>query len=180
MGTLYFKKVTQSVESHPFDCGVSSINDYVRGSYYPMVIQQAYAYSIMSGDKILGYYQMMFKDISLDKFPEHIADYSFDDSYRKVTAVHLRYIAIDKKYQGLKIGTAALEIIMDKCRRLADNWPVRVITIDANVNLLQWYKKFDFQEMPRNAESQEGVTVAMYYAFTTYDKELREYCEGAF
>ncbi|MBQ6982253.1 MAG: GNAT family N-acetyltransferase [Synergistaceae bacterium] len=180
MRTLRFKKVTQSVESSPFDCGVRSINEYVRWSYYPMLTHQAYAYSIMSRDKILGYYQVMFKDINLDKFPAHIADYSFDDDYRKTTAIHLRYIAIDKKYQGLKIGTAALEVIMGKCRKLADNWPVRVITIDAKVNLIQWYRKFDFQEMPRNAESQDGVTVSMYYAFTTYDKELLEYCEGAF
>lgn len=175
MGTLYFKKVTQSVESCPFDCGVQSINEYVKGSYYPLIIQHAYAYSIMSGNSVLGYYQVMFKDIALDKFPEHIADYSFDNNYMKVTAIHLRYIAIDKKYQRHKIGTAAMEIFMKECRKLADNWPVRAITIDANVDLVGWYKKFGFHEMPCNAGSQEGVTTPMYYAFTTYNRELSEY-----
>lgn len=64
---------------------------------------------------------------------------------------------------------------MKKCRNLADNWPVRVITIDANVDLVEWYKKFGFHEMPCNVGGQEGVTTPMYYAFTTYNRELSEY-----
>ena len=43
METLEFERVTQEVETCCFDCGVDSINEYVRESYYPMILQHAYA-----------------------------------------------------------------------------------------------------------------------------------------
>ena len=175
MGTLQIKKVTQSVENSPFDCGVESINEYVRHSYYPLIIQHAYAYSIASEDKILGYYQVLFRDIELDKFPEQIADYSFDEHYLKVTALHIRYIAIDKKYQGRGIGTVVMKVIIKKCRELATDWPVRVITLDANVNLEKWYSGFDFQVMPSNVAGQEGVTTTMYLDCMRHSDKLEQY-----
>lgn len=175
MGILQFRKVTQSVENSPFDCGVESINYYVRHSYYPLIIQQAYAYSVASKDKVLGYYQVLFRDIELDKFPEHIAEYRFDDHYLKLTALHIRYIAIDKKYQRLGIGTSVMRTIIKNCRELADVWPVRVITLDANVNLVRWYSGFDFRKTLSNTAGQDGVTTMMFLDCMRYSAELEEY-----
>lgn len=175
MGTLQFKKVTQSVENLPFDCGVESINEYVRTSYYPLIIQHAYAYSVMSGGKVLGYYQVLFRDIELEKFPEEISDYSFDEHNLKVTAVHIRYIAIDKKYQKHKVGTSVMKSIIKRCRELANDWPIRVITLDANVDLVKWYSGFDFKVMPSNVADQEGVTTTIYLNCMKYADELLEY-----
>ena len=175
MGILQIRKVTQSVENSPFDCGVESINKYVRDSYYPLIIQQAYAYSIASRDKVLGYYQVLFRDIELDKFPEYIAGYSFDDHYLKLTALHIRYIAIDKKYQRLGIGTSVMRIIIKSCRELADVWPVRVITLDANVDLVRWYSGFDFKQTLSNIAGQDGVTTMMFLDCMRYSAELDEY-----
>ena len=47
MGKLLFEKVTKDIEtidSSSFDCGVDSINGYIRESYYPTIFQEAYAY----------------------------------------------------------------------------------------------------------------------------------------
>ena len=175
MRTLQFKKVTQDVEDHHFDCGVQSINEYVKFSYWPFIIQHAYAYSITYGDKVLGYYQLLFRDIELEKLPPDIADYDFDEHYRKVTAVHIRYIAIDKAYQGHKIGTNVMKAIINDCRELAKDWPIRVITLDANVDLVDWYSGFDFQVMPYNTPGQDGITTAMCLDCMMHSEELAQY-----
>ena len=112
METLEFERVTQEVETCCFDCGVDSINEYVRESYYPMILQHAYAYCVARRGRILGYYQIMFKEIELDAFLEEISDYS-DEGLNKnrISTVHIRYIAVDSRYQGHKIGTKVLEVI---------------------------------------------------------------------
>ncbi len=57
MGKLVFQRVTKNVSEETFDCGVESINDYVRNSYYPSIAQHAYAYNISGNGKSLGYIQ---------------------------------------------------------------------------------------------------------------------------
>lgn len=61
MGKLQFIEVDNKVEDAIFDCGIESINNYIRESYYPHIVQNAYTYSIMYKDIILGYYQIMFR-----------------------------------------------------------------------------------------------------------------------
>lgn len=179
MGTLKFKKVTKSVEDSPFECGVESINEYVRNSYYPLLLQHAYTFSIMREETILGYYQVLFRDIELDKFPEEISEYSSCVKNDKISAIHIRYIAVDKKYQRHSIGTNVLKVIIEKCRKLSEEWPIRVITIDAIDSLINWYSSIGFKKMQKNTGCQDGVTTAMYFDCMKYSKELKEYNEAS-
>lgn len=119
MGKLQFIEVDNKVEDATFDCGIESINNYIRESYYPHIIQNAYTYSIMYKDIILGYYQIMFREIKLEDFPEEISDYSTEINNSKLSAVHIRFIAIDEKYQKNGIGTAVLHTIIEKVRQLS-------------------------------------------------------------
>ena len=176
METLEFKKITRSVEDYPFECGVASINEYVRNSYYQLLIQHVCTFSIMYKESVVGYYQVLFRDIELDKFPEDISDYSSSDiKSNKITAVHIRYIAIDKQYQKHGIGTAVLKVIIKKCLKLSEEWPIRVINIDALDNLVNWYSKVGFKKMQRNTGGQDDITTAMYFDCMIYSKELKEY-----
>ncbi len=178
MGTLQFKRVTQEVEKLPFDCGVASINEYVKNSYYPTIVQHAYAYSIISKEKILGYYQVMFREIELGDFPEDISDYNPGVKEDKISAVHIRYIAVDKNFHGHKIGTGTLQTIIKDVEELADVWPIRVITIDARLDLVEWYERQGFIKMKNNTVGQDIATVAMYFDCMKYSKELEEYLES--
>lgn len=115
MGTLRFKKVTADIKKTSFDCGVASINEYVRDSYYPTIIQHAYAYSIMDEKyRILGYCQVLFREIEIDIFPNDIADYDSEIKDGKISAMHIRFIAIDKRYHKHGIGTSSLKVIIKK------------------------------------------------------------------
>ena len=75
METLYYRKVTQGVENTDFDCGNSTINQYIKNSYFPVLTQQAYAYSVLCKDNTVGYYMVMFREIDIHDFPDEISDY---------------------------------------------------------------------------------------------------------
>ncbi len=178
MATFQFRLVTQQVENSSFDCGVNSINDYVKNSYYPLITQQAYTYSITAEKVLLGYYQILFREIIIEDFPEEISDY-YDPGVKdgKITSLHIRYIAIDKDYQNKNIGTGALRSIIKDVLDYADFLPIRVITIDARNDLVDWYKSEGFEEMKINTEGQDGTTVAMFYDCMKYSSELEEYLD---
>lgn len=178
MGEIDFIRVTRAVESQKFDCGVESINDYVRNSYFPLIAQHAYAYNIVYKNISLGYIQYLFTDIELDYFPEDIAEINPCIKDDKLSALHIRFLAIDKEYQNRKLGTTALQIMIRDVEDMAEHWPVRLITIDARIDLVQWYEKLGFRKMCVNTVGQDGVTVAMYFDCMRYSTELREYIEA--
>lgn len=178
MGKLQFIEVDNKVEDAIFDCGIESINNYIRESYYPHIVQNAYTYSIMYKDIILGYYQIMFREIKLEDFPEEISDYSTEINNSKLSAVHIRFIAIDEKYQKNGIGTAVLHTIIEKVRQLSIFWPIRVITIDAKLDLIGWYSEIGFNKMIHNTAGQDGTTEVMYFDCMNHMNQLKEYLDS--
>lgn len=177
METLQFKKVGRDVETTSFDCGVESINKYIKNSYFPTIMQHAYAYSIMNNGLILGYYQVLFREIELKEFPDDIAELDPCIKEGKISSVHIRFIAIDKRYQKKKIGTSSLKTIIKYISEFAENMPIRVITIDARKDLLDWYYKIGFNKMMKNAVGQDCVTEAMYFDCLKDGNELKKYLE---
>lgn len=178
MEELQFKRVTKDVEYGEFDCDVSSINEDVKHSYYPHILQHAYTYSIVAREKILGYFQIMFRDVEIKDFPEDISEYESGVKDRTVSAIHIRFIAIDKNYQRRGIGQSVLNTLIMRVNRLAEKWPIRIVTIDARCDLVDWYTKCGFRRMLHNKEGQEGVTIAMYLDCIHYEDELNEYIEN--
>lgn len=180
MAKIQFIRVTKEIENADFDCGIDSINKYVKGSYFPTIAQHAYAYNIMSGSIMLGNFMIMFREILLEDFPEEIADVDAGVKDNRISAVHVRYLAIDGQYQRREIGTYALKVIIRRIEDMAVNWPIRVITIDARSDLIGWYEKIGFRRMHQNTLGQEGVTVAMYFDCMVYYNELKEYMENCY
>ena len=129
------------------------------------------------GDIILGFYQVMFREVILDDFPDDISysDSGIDDS--KIVAVHIRFIAVDSRFHKNKIGTNILRVVVKRIKDLSKEWPIRVITIDARKELVEWYKQEGFIPMKNNTPGQDGVTDAMYFNLVNYPEEIDEYCE---
>lgn len=178
MGELQFKIVSRKVEQSNFDCGIESINADIVNSYYPTILQHAYAYSIIANNRIVGYFQIMFRDIELNDLPEDISEYDSGKKENKISAVHINFIAIDKRYHRNNLGTFTLRIIIEYVRQLTQRWPIRIITIDARNELIHWYKEEGFLFMPHNRVGQDGVTRAMYMDCFRYQKELNDYIES--
>lgn len=102
MGTLEFRRVTKDVENREFDCGISSINEYVKDSYFPSIAQHAYAYNIVYKNLSIGYIQFLFRDVELDCFPDEISDIDPGVKKNTLSALHIRFLAIDMPYQDIK------------------------------------------------------------------------------
>ena len=177
MDKLAFERVTKDVSDHNFDCGVDSINEYVRDSYYPSIAQHAYAYNIIGKGKTLGYIQYLFRDVELEYFPDDIADVDPGVKENTLSALHIRFLAIDRRYQNRHIGTSVLETVIKIIEDLASSWPIRLITIDARTDLVKWYEKIGFKKMKKNTPGQEGVTIAMYYDCIKFPQELIAFME---
>ena len=175
MEELDIRLVTKDVGNKPFDCGVGSINSYVLESYYPSIIQHAYTYCLKYNDLVLGYYQVLFRDILLDYFPDEVSEYDAGLKDGKITAVHIRFIAIDKQYQHNNLGTNVLRIVIKQVIELSKKWPIRVITIDAINTLVKWYEREGFRKMVENTPGQDDVTEAMYFDCMLYSDELERY-----
>lgn len=175
MTKIQFSEVNRDIESSAFDCGEPDINEYIRNSYYPLLLQHAYTYEIKADGMILGYYQILFRRIELDEFGDEISEHNPGFKESMISAVHIRYIAIDHRYQNKGIGTEIIKVIIRNVEGFVESWPIRVITIDAKDKLVGWYKKLGFVEMTKNPDEQDGYTTAMYFDCLKNMAELTEY-----
>jgi len=76
------------------------------------------------------------------------------------TAVHIRYIAIDKRVQNQGIGTIVFKGILSELIKLSEKYPIRIITLDALAKYYEWYKKIGFKDIP--GKESDGITYPMY------------------
>lgn len=181
MAQLYFELISRSSQADKkWDCGNETINQYVYDSYFPALAQHAYAYNIYTYNKkgievSLGYIQILFRDVELDYFPSDISDIDPCIKETGLPAIHIRYLAIDKKYQHKAIGTQALNTMIKKIQELSKEWPICMITIDSRQELVKWYEKVGFRVMKKNWPGQDGYNVGMFYKCINKEEELYNY-----
>lgn len=178
MAQLCIQQISGDVQSGYFTCGKKCIDEMVSASYYTTILQHAYAYEVLAGtnNTIVGYYMLMFKKIVLNDYPEKISDYRelLDDCF----SVHIKYIAVDKRYQGKKIGTYILGTIVKKTFELVKNWPVRLITLDSTPDNLKWYKSKGFAILNKQQEIDGDYTVEMYMDCLINPQKVDSYLES--
>lgn len=180
MSKLIYRLLQEDIKKGTFDCGVNKINEYIVKSFFATLLQHGYAYQIIYNDGIVvGYYMITFNHVSIDSCPEAISEYT-SELNDFLYCAEIKYLAIDKKYQGKKIGTYVLLAIIKDIKEYAVHLPIRLITIDARNDLVSWYKKMGFAEFPQNPKWQEGVTTKMYMDCLLHQKELDEYLSSLF
>lgn len=177
MSKLRYKILESDITEGMFDCGVESINKYVIHSYLATLLQHGYAYQIFYEDKVIGYYMITFSHIRIEDCPEAISDYTSGLS-DFLYSIEIKYLAIDKRYQKRKIGTYVLSSVVKNIRECTQVFPIRLITIDARVDLVKWYERMGFVQFPYNTEHQNGYTVKMYIDCLLRQKKLEEYMES--
>lgn len=176
MSKLTYKFLQENIEEGKFDCGVKAINQYVKDSYLATLLQHGYAYQILYNSVVVGYYMLTFNHVRIEECPDAISEYTSGLS-DYIYTVEIKYLAIDKKYQKHGIGTAVLPSIIKSIKDYALTFPIRLITIDARIDLVEWYRKFGFVKFPGNPVWQEGYTTKMYIDCMIRQKELDDYIE---
>ena len=173
MAKIQFERISSKNQLENFDCGNASINIDIKEAYFPDLLQHAYTYCVKSGETTLGVYQIMFREVQLDDFPEDISDFTTEIKDNTISAVHIRFVAVEKKYQHNKIGKMIVQSIIKQVEQLNLRWPVRIITIDALEDLVPWYESIGFKKAIYNPPESEGITVAMFFDCMSLDNKTK-------
>jgi len=176
MGKLAVRKLCYDVQEGTFDCGNGSINRCIYESYYPTLLQHAYAFQVLVDDIIVGYYMIGFERYLFDDdaLPEEVNDYR-STIVNTVPAIYVKYIAIQKEFQNRKIGSSLLKYIVDRVFVLCKDFPVSIITLDALKEKYQWYKKNGFLPIDENAMRDQEPTIKMYMKCILATDDVNDY-----
>lgn len=161
-------RLTLDYDFGPFDCGNADLNEFLlNDSKKYLADRLAVTYIIESDDDIVGYFA-----VSNDKLTVREVDKS---SWRKVKglfshekhrsdypAVKVGRLAVDKKYQGLDIGSDILSYI--KAMFVYENRTGCVfVTVDALKDAAQFYLKNSFQCIDKKQMDFDVATIQLYY-----------------
>lgn len=160
MSELYYSRLLQPPDPD-FSCGVTTIDQTIQQSHILVILRRCYAYSVMSKDKLLGYYMVSLKRFSVETFYPPVEDH-FIEPYQDLYALNIDYIAVNKKYQRNQIGTTILQNILDDAENLMKFCPIRLITLDALEERIPWYRKFGFKKA-KHPNTDNATATLMYY-----------------
>lgn len=177
MAKFRFELLNQDVLPDSFNCGNNAINELVLNSYYDVLTQMAYTYKVSCEGVPVAYYKIRFRDIAPNELPDDVAEYIEDSFENRVTSIYIDYIAVCSEYQNHKIGTMILRSIIKTVRDWIEYLPIRLITLLAVNDRVEWYRKEGFKNMPKNCEGQEGYNVYMYMDCLQRVEELNKYHE---
>lgn len=175
MGELVIKKLSYDVPSHGFDCGNSSINRQIQESYFPTLLQYSYAYEVSMSGQVVGYYMIKLRSINIEKAPSKIREFE-SSIVHECSALHISYIAVDKRYQNKKIGTYILKTIVSQVLRMCQQFPITIITLDALKDKYDWYKKRGFIAFDEKELSALEPTIPMYISCILNKEAVNNYC----
>lgn len=175
MGNIVIEKLDHDVPENAFDCGNASINLQIQQSYFPTLLQHAYAFQVSLSDQIVGYYMIKFKTINLENAPEEVGEYS-SSLINDCSALHISYIAVDERYQKKEIGTNILKVIVLQALNLCKKFPITIITLNALKDKYQWYRNNGFVAFDESDLEKEQVTIPMYMSCILDKNAIENYC----
>ena len=176
MAKIEISKMKKEVPAGTIDCGNDSINALIEKSYYPTILQHAYGYLICIEHKIIGAYMIKFVKIKLEDCPEEVSEY-VSDLCEDCFSIHIKFIAIDTKYQKRGCGTHVLMNIVRQVRELCDKWPIRLITLDALKDKYEWYCSLGFVAFNEEDYNDENSTIKMYLDCLIDPEVVNTYCD---
>lgn len=104
---------------------------------------------------------LRLRTINMQYAPSEIQEYD-TSLLSNLSALHIHYIAVDKKYQKKSIGTTILQTIIAQGLNICKQLPITLITLDALKDKYEWYKARGFQPFDENDLKKEITTIPMY------------------
>ncbi|MBE5810405.1 MAG: GNAT family N-acetyltransferase [Clostridiales bacterium] len=175
MAKMKIVKLQRDLQGCSFDCGNPSINALVKESFYPTLLQHLYAFEVLVDDVTVGYYMIGFRRLSLAHCPDEVSDYTSNMS-DLCYSLHLKYIAVDKNFQHCGIGRRTLQLLLRKVVIMCNDWPIRLITLHALKEKIQWYQSIGFSVFCEEDLNNEQPDVEMYMDLLLNKEAVMEYC----
>ena len=121
-----------------FDCGNGTINEMVKNSFFPHLINQQKVFKILFGEQVVAYYA-----ISLSRIQEEGIALEYNRT-PEFGVIYLDYIAVDVRFQKKGIGSILLDTIILKGRKLSEIIPARILVLEALQGKEAWYNSRAF------------------------------------
>ena len=135
-----------------FSCGLVHLDKYLKeraGQDGKKNVSVTYVLTLINSHKILGYYTLSSTGIIPGDLPQELTQKL--PRYPVLPAILLGRLAVDKKFQGNKIGACLLLDALKRSLKISDQIGAMAVLVDAkDDNAADFYKYFGFKEFPRN------------------------------
>lgn len=143
-------KLTVGHDATAFDCGNDELNRFIR--LYALAGQRAsisQTYVAASGQQIVGYHTLVVGDVVYDDAPERLAK---GPPRFPVPVLLLARLAVDRSWQGRRLGAALFIDAIRRTLRVADIAGVRAMLVHSkDEGAGDFYTHFGFEPFPRDA-----------------------------
>lgn len=148
-----------------FDCGNENLNNFLKENAL-LQLEQKYnvTYLIIKNEKILGYFSLMADSFKTKNNKQITTKYDF------CPAVKIGRLAIDKEFEGRRLGTNILDDITNIVLNYSEYIGIMFITLDAYYTAYPFYLKNAFkfkdvnilEKIKNNAKRNPNIPITMY------------------
>lgn len=148
-----FELLTSEHDLSSFHCDSDDLNEFLKED---ALIQQNYKFNmtklICCDDEIIGYFSLLTDKIRISKLSENECNkIKLKTRFKKLPAIKIGRLALDKKYTNQGLGTIILESIMNIIYNLSINdVGVRYITVDGYVKAYHFYENNGFSVLKKD------------------------------
>jgi GNAT superfamily N-acetyltransferase len=135
-----------------FSCGHAELDKYLQtqaGQDTKKQISVTHVLTQLESNEVIGYYTLATIGIIPGELPESVIKKL--PKYPQLPGVLLARLAVDKKFQGQKIGKFLLIDALKRSADISDQIGIIAIVVDAkDENASDFYKNYGFIECPEN------------------------------
>lgn len=144
---LRIEKLRRTHVVDAFDCGNDALNRFlIRYAFQNQQANAAQTWVALDGQRVVGYYTLVVGEIAYEGAPTRL---SKGLARHPVPIMLLARLAIDKQYQGRKLGAGLLKDAILRTLQAADIAGIRAIAVHAkHENARRFYERFDFVPSP--------------------------------
>lgn len=142
------KPLDRSFNRDAFDCGVDALNEYLKKfALQNQKRNAARTYVVTdSGNKILGYYTLVFGSVAIDEAPD---DVSGGMGRYPVPVILLARLAVDLGEKGKGLGGVLMREALQRAVQASDIAGLRAVMVHAkNETARSFYEKIGFRRSP--------------------------------
>jgi GNAT superfamily N-acetyltransferase len=141
------EKLTKDHDPSSFDCGKSSLNDWLRR--FALTNQQndsARTYVLHRAGKVVGYYSLSAGSVRSEESPARIAK---GLAKHPIGGILLARLAVERTEHGAGLGRTMLVDALSRAMTAADVIEARAMLVHAiDEEAVAFYRKFEFEPSP--------------------------------
>jgi GNAT superfamily N-acetyltransferase len=143
---LFIERLDKGIHDRTsFDCGEAELNDYLRFTARQHMdkgyAQVWVAVSEPGSPHVIGYYALSMTSLAPEELPRKVA-------LKKVPALLLGRLAVDRRHQGRRIGERLLISAQHNALLVSQQVGVYALVVDAlNSRAAAFYRKYTFEEL---------------------------------